>query len=301
MTDTPLYTRRVAGVTTKDTGRPLDELLNAWPYPFALAVLTNAESNWNEHAERRRATPEHPCDTSFGIGQQSTCYPQAGIPGVEYTRDIRGRLVQTSENIEAIRVWYWDAERALGDVGPRMTKNVIDAFSALMQLDGEANPFDVLLLACCWWNSPTLGGGDRIMSARLWLASNLAEIDHFHWQNREHYRAAIDRCLPIVAADQQEDIVVTNPSQNPGTDTFPYTPPEFAPVTDLPSVIAAVQDLQRRFTIMDQQQHFQTEILRTMSRQDLTEEQEEQVGRSIVDMLDPKHRGQWRQAEPPKG
>lgn len=173
---------RVQGVKTHDTGRDITPLLNAHSRdPVLLAALAIAESDLREHAARRGAG----CDVSYGLVQQSICYPPKGIPGFTYPAPGQ-RAQDTPENRAALSGWAWDAANVLADAGPRLD-GLYDTAAAVLGADDPRVP----LAALCLWNAPNLGGQTTRQAVIRWMSDELPRLDSQHAANRENYRRAL--------------------------------------------------------------------------------------------------------------
>lgn len=199
---------RVAGVTAADTDRDLSPLMNAHSRdPLLLTALAIAESSLHEHAWRDGASPEHPCDISGGLVQQSICYPPKGIPGFTYPP--KGQKAQaTAANMAALKAWSWDAENVLADAGPRLD-GLYDTAAAVLGADDPRVP----LAALCLWNAPNLGGFKTSAAVLRWLSPELADLDPGHAANRENYHAALAAAEQYRAQEEPMPDPITDPTE----------------------------------------------------------------------------------------
>lgn len=173
---------QTSGVVTVDTGRDITALLNAHSSrPVLLAALCIGESGLKEHAGREAGG----CDFSYGLVQQSVCYPPKGIPGFTYP-PAGQKAAASMANLDALKAWSWDAANVLADAGPRLDAYA-DVAAAVL---GPSDP-RVPLAALCLWNAPNLGGGTTPQAVLEWMAENLPRLDPKHAANRENYRRAL--------------------------------------------------------------------------------------------------------------
>lgn len=156
---------------TRDTGKDLAPILNAIeaesgvPAPELLGGAVAAEAGWREHAIRERQWP----DVSFGLGQVAVAW--AELDGLEPSADRRYRNADTPRNREIVRLYLWDAERALRYVAPR--------YAALRRRWGDP------LAAWCRWNKPNLEPREN--------------------PNRAHYERSLAEALAYRVDDEEEE------------------------------------------------------------------------------------------------
>lgn len=156
----------VAGCYAKDTGKPLDALLNDISAAHGvdpvemLGGAVIAEGGWNEHAIRERKW----ADVSYGFGQPSVAWCSKP-DGLTPSTDPRYRNADTPENRAACKDYYWDAERALAYCTPLYAK--IKA----------KHPTASALDCWCYWNKPNVPPADN--PNRAHYARSLAEAETY--------------------------------------------------------------------------------------------------------------------------
>lgn len=147
----------VRGVVCRDTGKPLDDLINAEcdRYaidPVGLTGLLIAESGLAEHALREGVWPDY----SAGLSQPILLYIQAsGVPTPGLVLDTNaGVALDTPTNRQRYRDWCWVAENLIPYTAARWAPLYRRAAAAY-------SGFDVNLMAACFWNAPGYGGWDN--------------------------------------------------------------------------------------------------------------------------------------------
>lgn len=165
-------TNRVEGCKARDTGRPLDDLLNTIAAEHGISAVellggaVIGEAGWREHAIRERKWP----DVSYGFGQPAVKWFDyvvldmiARWARVQFITSPDGTLADTPSNRSTIRTWMWDAERALRYVTPR--------YARLRAIYGD--PVE----AWCRWNKPNVEGAAN--PNRPHIARSLAEAEQY--------------------------------------------------------------------------------------------------------------------------
>jgi hypothetical protein len=135
---------RVRGVVTRDTGRALDDLLNAAAehHGFdAVGFLGGliAESNLDEHSARLGVWP----DVSFGLAHPAVTWLDRGdVPGLTPDPADPRTNADTHDNRTEARAYLWDAANSIAYAAPR--------YATLLVTWGDP------LAAWCRWNKPNV-------------------------------------------------------------------------------------------------------------------------------------------------